>query len=46
MSSETFKIYSSKDMQGVEMAGALKNIYAVICGMAEYTKSWRKRLLD
>ena len=38
LSSETFKIYSSKDMQGVEMAGALKNIYAVICGMAESLK--------
>jgi len=38
LSSETFKIYSSKDMQGVEMAGALKNIYAVICGVAESLK--------
>ena len=38
LSSEPFKIYSSKDMQGVEMAGALKNIYAVICGMAESLK--------
>ena len=38
LSSKTFKIYSSKDMQGVEMAGALKNIYAVICGMAESLK--------
>ena len=35
LSSNTFKIYSSKDMQGVELAGALKNIYAIICGMAE-----------
>ena len=35
LSSNHFKIYSSKDMQGVELAGALKNIYAVICGMAE-----------
>jgi glycerol-3-phosphate dehydrogenase (NAD(P)+) len=38
LSSETFKIYSSEDMQGVELAGALKNIYAVICGMAESLK--------
>ena len=38
LSSETFKIYSSNDMQGVEMAGALKNIYAVVCGMAESLK--------
>ena len=35
LSSENFKIYSSDDMHGVELAGALKNIYAVICGMAE-----------
>jgi len=35
LSSDTFKTYSSKDMQGVELAGALKNIYAIVCGMAE-----------
>ena len=35
LSSKNFKIYSSNDMQGVELAGALKNIYALICGMAE-----------
>ena len=35
LSSGTFKIYSSDDVQGVELAGALKNIYAIICGMAD-----------
>ena len=35
LSSETFKVYSSDDLQGVELAGALKNIYAIICGMAD-----------
>ena len=35
LSSQTFKIYSSNDMEGVELAGALKNIYAIICGLAE-----------
>ncbi len=35
LSSDAFKIYSSQDMQGVELAGALKNIYAIVCGMAE-----------
>jgi len=35
LSSDTFKIYSSKDMQGVELAGALKNIYAIVCGIAD-----------
>ena len=38
LSSEHFKIYSSKDIQGVELAGALKNIYAITCGMAESLK--------
>ena len=35
LSSDTFKVYSSNDVQGVELAGALKNIYAIICGMAD-----------
>jgi glycerol-3-phosphate dehydrogenase (NAD(P)+) len=35
LSSESFKVYSSNDIQGVELAGALKNIYAIICGMAD-----------
>jgi glycerol-3-phosphate dehydrogenase (NAD(P)+) len=35
LSSDTFKVYSSNDLQGVELAGALKNIYAIICGMAD-----------
>ena len=38
LSSDTFKIYSSDDIQGVELAGALKNIYAIVCGMAESLK--------
>ena len=35
MSSKTFKIFSSNDIQGVELGGALKNIYAIICGLAD-----------
>jgi glycerol-3-phosphate dehydrogenase (NAD(P)+) len=35
LSSDTFKIYSSSDIYGVELAGALKNIYAIICGIAD-----------
>ena len=35
LSSDSFKVYSSNDIQGVELAGALKNIYAIICGMAD-----------
>ena len=34
LSSNTFKIYSSSDINGIELAGALKNIYAIICGLA------------
>ena len=34
LSSNTFKVFSSQDMQGVELAGALKNIYAICCGIA------------
>ena len=34
MHSETFRVYLSQDTFGVELGGALKNIYAIICGMA------------
>jgi len=32
--SETFRVYANTDRYGVELGGALKNIYAIICGMA------------
>mgnify|MGYP000881254764 CR=1 FL=1 len=32
--SETFRVYANRDRYGVELGGALKNIYAIICGMA------------
>ena len=38
LSSKTFKIFSSNDIQGVELGGALKNIYAIICGLADSLK--------
>jgi len=34
LSSLTFKVFSSSDIQGVELAGALKNIYAICCGIS------------
>lgn len=34
-SSETFRVYTNPDRFGVELAGALKNIYAIITGMAD-----------
>lgn len=40
-----FRVYASTDVYGVELAGALKNIYAIVCGigvalgMGENTKS-------
>src|SRR5690606_5607753 len=32
--SESFRVYANHDRYGVELGGALKNIYAIICGMA------------
>jgi glycerol-3-phosphate dehydrogenase (NAD(P)+) len=32
--SATFRVYANSDVYGVELAGALKNIYAIICGIA------------
>jgi glycerol-3-phosphate dehydrogenase (NAD(P)+) len=32
--SPTFRVYASDDVYGVELAGALKNVYAIVCGMA------------
>src|SRR5690554_6330714 len=31
---ETFRVYASRDRFGVELGGALKNVYAIIAGMA------------
>lgn len=33
-SSATFRVYRSRDRYGVELGGALKNIYAIVTGMA------------
>ena len=32
--SPTFRVYASDDVYGVELGGALKNIYAIVCGIA------------
>lgn len=34
LKSKTFRVYANPDVYGVELAGALKNIYAIICGIA------------
>ena len=34
LKSSTFRVYANHDSYGVELGGALKNIYAIICGMA------------
>ena len=34
MRSDTLRVYVSNDVYGVELAGALKNIYAIVCGLA------------
>tara|TARA_B110000503_G_C6869578_1_gene298071 strand:- start:212 stop:394 length:183 start_codon:yes stop_codon:yes gene_type:complete len=35
ISSESFRIYTSNDVLGVEIAGAMKNIYAIGAGIIE-----------
>jgi glycerol-3-phosphate dehydrogenase (NAD(P)+) len=32
--SSSFRVYANQDRFGVELSGALKNIYAIVCGMA------------
>ncbi|MYM62744.1 NAD(P)H-dependent glycerol-3-phosphate dehydrogenase [Pseudomaricurvus sp. HS19] len=32
--SPTFRVYANRDRYGVELGGALKNIYAIVCGLA------------
>jgi glycerol-3-phosphate dehydrogenase (NAD(P)+) len=34
LKSRTFRVYASDDVFGVELAGALKNVYAIVCGLA------------
>jgi len=33
--SDSFRVYSNSDMLGVELGGSLKNIYAIIAGLAQ-----------
>ena len=35
LSSDFFRVYENTDPYGVEMGGALKNIYAIACGIAD-----------
>ena len=35
LASEYFRVYANHDRYGVELAGALKNIYAIVAGIAE-----------
>mgnify|MGYP001770628718 CR=1 FL=1 len=35
ISSESFRVYISKDPVGVELGGALKNVYAIACGISD-----------
>lgn len=38
LKSKTFRVYENSDIKGVELAGALKNIYAIVCGFAKALK--------
>ena len=38
LTSPTFRVYTSTDVYGVELGGALKNIYAIVCGVATELK--------
>ncbi|PID43557.1 MAG: NAD(P)H-dependent glycerol-3-phosphate dehydrogenase [Proteobacteria bacterium] len=38
LGSRTFRVYANVDIYGVELGGALKNIYAIILGMADAMK--------
>ena len=38
--SDTFRVYTSHDPVGVEMGGALKNIYAIACGIPAAWAPW------
>lgn len=38
LKSRTFRVYENQDSTGVELAGALKNIYAIVCGLAKAVK--------
>ncbi|MEM6709362.1 MAG: NAD(P)H-dependent glycerol-3-phosphate dehydrogenase [Pseudomonadota bacterium] len=38
LKNSTFRVYPNPDLYGVELGGALKNIYAIVCGMAAALK--------
>jgi glycerol-3-phosphate dehydrogenase (NAD(P)+) len=44
ISSQSFKVYSSRDMKGIEYAGALKNIYAICCGLFLNMLAWNNSI--
>ncbi len=35
LNAETFRVYRSKDLKGVELGGALKNVIAIACGISD-----------
>ncbi|PJN92383.1 hypothetical protein CNY89_30205, partial [Amaricoccus sp. HAR-UPW-R2A-40] len=37
------RLYLTEDMIGAQLGGALKNVVAIACGMAEGT-GWRRRV--
>jgi glycerol-3-phosphate dehydrogenase (NAD(P)+) len=37
-SNDYFRVYTSNDIEGVEVCGAIKNVFAIICGMVDGAK--------
>ena len=37
-SNNYFRVYTSRDIEGVEICGAIKNVFAIICGMVDGAK--------
>lgn len=35
LGSAVFRVYTSDDVTGVELGGALKNVYAIVCGLSD-----------
>ena len=44
--SQTFRVFTSRDVVGVEIGGAVKNVIAIACGVGPSLKVLQKRAMD